>query len=109
MRPSLSPLERDPLERPNHSLIPDSRLAVAVFSLGDHRRRLLGTSADLPPDYFDAEGRSPETDKLRTGVRLSLEDEVAKYFRDNIGQVAIFDANVSGSWRADDKRARDSL
>lgn len=66
-----------------------------VFSLGDHRRRVIGPSANLPPDYFNAEGRSPETDRLRTEIRLSLEEEVAKYFRDNVGQVAIFDANVS--------------
>lgn len=66
-----------------------------VFSLGDHRRRILGPSANLPPDYFNAAERTPETDKMRTEVRLSLENEIAKYFRENIGQVAIFDANVS--------------
>ncbi|BGP54498.1 hypothetical protein JCM8202_001578 [Rhodotorula sphaerocarpa] len=64
-----------------------------VFSLGDHRRRILGPSANLPPDYFNAAERTPETDKMRTEVRLSLENEIAKYFRENIGQVAIFDAN----------------
>ncbi|GAA6008658.1 hypothetical protein JCM10207_007193 [Rhodosporidiobolus poonsookiae] len=64
-----------------------------VFSLGDHRRRVLGPSSKLPPDYFDAEGRSPETDELRMKVRLTLEEEVAKFFRENVGQVAIYDAN----------------
>lgn len=71
------------------------RRLLPVFSLGDHRRRVIGPSSNLPPDYFNAEGRSPETDRLRTEIRLSLEEEVAKYFRDNVGQVAIFDANVS--------------
>lgn len=66
-----------------------------VFSLGDHRRRILGPSSKLPPDYFDAESRSPETDELRKHVRLTLEEEVAKFFKENIGQVAIYDANVS--------------
>ncbi|GAA5914839.1 hypothetical protein JCM6882_007814, partial [Rhodosporidiobolus microsporus] len=64
-----------------------------VFSLGDHRRRLLGPSSKLPPDYFDADSRSTETDELRKTVRLTLEEEIAKYFKENTGQVAIYDAN----------------
>ncbi|CDR37866.1 RHTO0S03e00452g2_1 [Rhodotorula toruloides] len=66
-----------------------------VFSLGDHRRRMLGPSANLPPDYFHPEGRSPATDELRAKVRITLEEEVARYFKENEGQVAIFDANLS--------------
>ncbi|GAA5878691.1 hypothetical protein JCM8547_002133 [Rhodosporidiobolus lusitaniae] len=64
-----------------------------VFSLGDHRRRVLGPSSKLPPDYFDADARSPETNEMRMKVRVSLEEEVARFFKENIGQVAIYDAN----------------
>lgn len=59
---------------------------------------MLGPSANLPPDYFHPEGRSPETDELRAKVRITLEEEVARYFKENEGQVAIFDANVSSRW-----------
>ncbi|GAA5877469.1 hypothetical protein JCM16303_003344 [Sporobolomyces ruberrimus] len=64
-----------------------------VFSLGDHRRRLLGPSANLPPDYFSPVDRSEETDVLRQKVRLTLEEDVARFFKENRGQVAIYDAN----------------
>lgn len=64
-----------------------------VFSLGDHRRRLLGPSANLPKDYFSPIDRSPETDELRQRVRLTLEEDVARFFKENRGQVAIYDAN----------------
>ncbi|CEQ39764.1 SPOSA6832_01312, partial [Sporobolomyces salmonicolor] len=64
-----------------------------VFSLGDHRRRMLGPSADLPKDYFSLDNRSPETDELRKKVRLTLEEDVARFFKENRGQVAIYDAN----------------
>ena len=72
----------------------DAHLVPTVFSLGDHRRRMLGPSANLPPDYFSPDQRSPETDELRTKIRVTLEEEVARYFKDNLGQVAIYDANV---------------
>ncbi|KAK4701670.1 hypothetical protein P7C70_g4559, partial [Phenoliferia sp. Uapishka_3] len=39
------------------------------------------------------EGRSPETQELRDKVKKSLEDEVARFFEENRGQVAIYDAN----------------
>lgn len=65
-----------------------------MFSLGDHRRRLLGPSANLPPDYFSPVDRSDETDELRQRVRLTLEEDVARFFKENRGQVAIYDANV---------------
>ncbi|GAA6027880.1 hypothetical protein JCM8097_001762 [Rhodosporidiobolus ruineniae] len=64
-----------------------------VFSLGDHRRRVLGPSSKLPPDYFDAASRTPETDEMRMKVRVTLEEEIARYFKENTGQVAIYDAN----------------
>ncbi|KAM0749991.1 bifunctional 6-phosphofructo-2-kinase/fructose-2,6-bisphosphate 2-phosphatase [Meredithblackwellia eburnea MCA 4105] len=64
-----------------------------VFSLGDHRRRLLGGSSDLPADYFRPEGRSEETQALRDKVKHSLEEDVVRFFQENRGQVAIYDAN----------------
>lgn len=67
---------------------------LTVFSLGDHRRRVVGPSSNLPDDYFQSEGRSPETEQLRLKVKQSLEDDVEKFFNENRGQVAIYDANV---------------
>lgn len=66
-----------------------------VFSLGDHRRRVLGPSSNLPADYFSPANRSESTEALRTSVRLSLEENLVKFFKENRGQVAIYDANVS--------------
>lgn len=65
-----------------------------VFSLGDHRRRTVGPSATLPLDYFKLEGRSEQTEALRERVKISLEDDVEKFFAQGRGQVAIYDANV---------------
>lgn len=48
-------------------------------------------------DYFELEGRSAETEALRQKVKLSLEDDVVKFFEESRGQVAIYDANVSSS------------
>ncbi|SCV74821.1 BQ2448_7850 [Microbotryum intermedium] len=64
-----------------------------VFSLGDHRRRVLGPSAKLPKDYFYTEGRCAETEQLRSLVKDSLESEIISFFNQRNGQVAIYDAN----------------
>lgn len=64
-----------------------------VFSLGDHRRRVLGPSSNLPADYFQPEGRSEETEAMRRRVRISLENDLEAFFSENRGQVAIYDAN----------------
>lgn len=40
------------------------------------------------------EGRSEETELLRARVKQHLEDDVEKFFSENRGQVAIYDANV---------------
>ena len=69
-------------------------VSVAVFSLGDHRRKVLGPSSTLPPDYFTPIGRTDETQALRMQVIASLELEVENFFKENRGQVAIYDANV---------------
>jgi 6-phosphofructo-2-kinase/fructose-2,6-biphosphatase 4 len=68
-------------------------LKPKVFSLGDHRRKVLGPSSNLPPDYFSPKGRSPETEILRKKVLDTLEADVIKFFKENRGQVAIYDAN----------------
>ncbi|KAK4056461.1 hypothetical protein OIO90_002604 [Microbotryomycetes sp. JL221] len=67
-------------------------VGLPVFSLGDHRRKLIGSSSDLPPDYF-LDDRSEETDQLRKRVRTSMEDAVTDFFKKKRGQVAIYDAN----------------
>lgn len=67
-----------------------------MFSLGDHRRKVLGPSDKLPPDYFNPAGRSEATEELRRTVRESLENDVKDFFTKRRGQVAIYDANVSG-------------
>ena len=68
-----------------------------MFSLGDHRRKIIGTSASLPPDYFTPGDISEETAKLRRRVKTSLEDDVLDFFNEKRGQVAIYDANVSAT------------
>lgn len=68
---------------------------MAVFSLGDARRRMIGPSSSLPEDYFWAEGRSEATEKLRLSVKRGLEEDVQTFFTERKGQVAIYDANVS--------------
>lgn len=65
-----------------------------MFSLGDYRRKALGPSSTLPPDYFSPEGRSGETQALRDKVRLNLLSEMEEFFHSHRGQVAIYDANV---------------
>lgn len=75
---------------------PETHLFVpTVFSLGDHRRRVLGPTEMLPPDYFNPSGRTPETEEMRRRVRESLEEDVSNFFSEGRGQVAIYDANVS--------------
>lgn len=64
-----------------------------VFSLGDYRREQLGSSAELPKDYFSLGERSKETEELRKKVKEGLEDKVVAFFREKRGQVAIYDAN----------------
>ncbi|KAI5481004.1 6-phosphofructo-2-kinase / fructose-2,6-bisphosphatase [Pseudohyphozyma bogoriensis] len=70
-------------------------VTTAVFSLGDHRRHVIGSSKDLPPDYFghSPEERSPSTEALRKRIKESLEDSVVEFFTEKRGQVAIYDAN----------------
>ncbi|CAE6451659.1 unnamed protein product [Rhizoctonia solani] len=66
---------------------------IKVFSLGDYRRRMLGGAQQLPPDYFTLGEKSPETAKLRTGIREGCEQMVIDFFNKERGQVAIYDAN----------------
>lgn len=71
-------------------------VSVRVFSLGDHRRTILGGADQLPSDYFATDGsRSPETEELRHRVKESFDATVESYFKKEEGQVAIYDANVS--------------
>ena len=64
-----------------------------VFSLGDYRRKRLGEASTLPPDYFLPDKRSPESQALRNKLRNEMTDIIYKYFKEEGGQVAIYDAN----------------
>lgn len=64
-----------------------------VFSLGDYRRKRLGSAASLPPDYFFPGKRSPESETLRNQIRGEMSDIILQYFQRDRGQVAIYDAN----------------
>ncbi|KAH8921934.1 bifunctional 6-phosphofructo-2-kinase/fructose-2,6-bisphosphate 2-phosphatase [Atractiella rhizophila] len=78
-----------------------------VFSLGDARRRILGPPTALPSDYFAPLGtqRSPETENLRAKVRKGLEEDMDKFFFQENGQVAIYDANNGTIKQRNDLRA----
>jgi 6-phosphofructo-2-kinase / fructose-2,6-biphosphatase 4 len=73
---------------------------ATAFSLGDHRRTILGSASDLPKDYFYTMGqRSPETEDIRRRVKNSLEDEIVRYFFEKSGQVRrlVFSIHISGA------------
>ncbi|KAG7094792.1 hypothetical protein E1B28_005607 [Marasmius oreades] len=62
-----------------------------VVSLGDYRRKLLGSGQQLPPDYFTLGEKSEETLKLRQMVSDGCEKMIWDFFE--TGQVVIYDAN----------------
>ncbi|KAG8899313.1 hypothetical protein FRB99_006813 [Tulasnella sp. 403] len=68
-------------------------VTTKVFSMGDYRRRHIGGAQSLPPDYFTHGPRLAETQKLRTMVKVGCEGNIMKFFREERGQVAIYDAN----------------
>ncbi|MBW0487427.1 hypothetical protein O181_027142 [Austropuccinia psidii MF-1] len=64
-----------------------------VFSLGDHRRKVMGDPHNLPPDYFATDGTQTESTKiLRESIKRSLLGLIDEFFCHG-GQVAIYDAN----------------
>jgi len=64
-----------------------------VFSLGDHRRKVMGDPQELPADYFATDGTQTEATKhMRDNIRRSLLRMVDDFFHHG-GQVAIYDAN----------------
>lgn len=82
---------------------------IQVVSLGDYRRKMLGSGQKLPPDYFtlgktscfmleiltklDPQGKkSAATIALRQQVADACENMISGYF-DGGGQVVIYDAN----------------
>ncbi|CAD6581791.1 MAG: hypothetical protein CYPHOPRED_001709 [Cyphobasidiales sp. Tagirdzhanova-0007] len=66
---------------------------VDFFSLGEYRRKRLGEASSLPPDYFIPGKRSPESEALRNQVKREMASIILKYFKEEGGQVAIYDAN----------------
>lgn len=65
---------------------------TSVQSLGDYRRKVLGSAENLPKDYFSHGERNPETEALRKRVLDGFDDQVLKFFQEG-GQVVIYDAN----------------
>ncbi|KAG2747139.1 bifunctional 6-phosphofructo-2-kinase/fructose-2,6-bisphosphate 2-phosphatase [Suillus brevipes Sb2] len=63
-----------------------------VVSLGDYRRKTLGGTKKLPPDYFTLGEKSPETMALRKMVSDGCEKLFEDFFEAG-GQVVIYDAN----------------
>lgn len=77
-----------------------------MFSLGDHRRSVIGPSGKLPDDYFSAPPRSRATEDLRRRVMDTLDDEIKQFFAERKGQVAVYDANNGTRALRRDLRAR---
>ncbi len=66
-----------------------------VFSLGDHRRKVLGGADKIPSDYFCRRPKSEETEKLRKRILDEFDDTVIDFFFKQGGQVVVYDANNS--------------
>ncbi|GLB44017.1 putative 6-phosphofructo-2-kinase [Lyophyllum shimeji] len=63
-----------------------------VVSLGDYRRKILGATKKVPPDYFTLGDKSSETQELRRKVAAGCEKLIWDFFEGG-GQVVIYDAN----------------
>ncbi|KAJ1032531.1 hypothetical protein NDA16_000554 [Ustilago loliicola] len=66
-----------------------------VFSLGDHRRKVLGGADKIPADYFVTGPKSEETEALRKRILDDFDDTVIDFFFKQGGQVVVYDANNS--------------
>ncbi|SPC61094.1 related to 6-phosphofructo-2-kinase [Ustilago sp. UG-2017b] len=66
-----------------------------VFSLGDHRRKVLGGADKIPSDYFVTGPKSEETETLRKRILDDFNDTVVDFFFKQGGQVVVYDANNS--------------
>ncbi|SJX61099.1 related to 6-phosphofructo-2-kinase [Sporisorium reilianum f. sp. reilianum] len=66
-----------------------------VFSLGDHRRKVLGGANKIPSDYFVSGPKSEDTEKLRKHILDDFDDTVIDFFFNQGGQVVVYDANNS--------------
>lgn len=66
-----------------------------VFSLGDHRRKVLGGADKIPADYFVSGPKSEDTEKLRKHILDDFDDTVIDFFFNQGGQVVVYDANNS--------------
>ncbi|OLL22363.1 putative 6-phosphofructo-2-kinase/fructose-2,6-bisphosphatase [Neolecta irregularis DAH-3] len=63
---------------------------TAVFHLGDYRRVVL-EGQELPPDFFFV-NTSESTTKLRENIRDLCRNDMKKFYEQDNGQVAIYDA-----------------
>ncbi|KAK7208068.1 putative 6-phosphofructo-2-kinase [Myxozyma melibiosi] len=62
-----------------------------AFHLGDYRRTCIPNEKEVPEDYFMVNA-SPETVLLRQRVMAACKSDVFKFFDEERGQVAIYDA-----------------
>lgn len=56
---------------------------------------MLGRPEDLPADYFKPGDKSPETEALRQKILDGFDETVMQFFKEEGGQVVIYDANHS--------------
>lgn len=70
-----------------------------AFHLGDYRRAILPTGTEVPDDYFLVNA-SPSTVSFRLKVMADCKADIFKFFEEENGQVAIYDAvNPTSSGR----------
>lgn len=62
-----------------------------AFHLGDYRRKVAPADFRVPDDYFMPDA-APETVKLRQKVIQACRDDLFRFFDEDGGQVAIYDA-----------------
>ncbi|KAL5523066.1 hypothetical protein ACEPAF_1333 [Sanghuangporus sanghuang] len=64
-----------------------------VVSLGDYRRKILGSAQQIPSDYFTLGEKSEKTKRFRASVSEGCERQIWRFFEEQNGQVVIYDAN----------------
>ncbi|KAK9474006.1 6-phosphofructo-2-kinase-domain-containing protein [Dipodascopsis tothii] len=70
-----------------------------AFHLGDYRRAILPSGAEVPDDYFLVNA-SPATVRFRLKVMADCKTDIFRFFEQDNGQVAIYDAvNPTSSGR----------
>ncbi|CAG8456826.1 15647_t:CDS:10 [Acaulospora colombiana] len=66
-------------------------VSTKVFSLGNYRRKVLGTASNLPPGFFSPGNK--ESAKVRHEIAVECLNSMIEWLKDEGGQVGIFDAS----------------